>query len=128
MKNLNKDTRFWVEKDCLICQTKFWSRIKHNQKTCSAKCSGIYVAQNPNRIAKIKNTKLKKYGNESYVNPEKAKLTCVKKYGVDNASKSQAVIDKIKKSNQENFGTDWAFQSEMVKEKIKQYNIENYGV
>lgn len=125
---VKRSTKYWHETSCAVCESKFWSRIKHNQKTCSAKCSGIYVARDPNRVAKIKATKLVKYGSETYVNPEKARETCLKKYGVDNASKSQGVIDSIKSTNQLKYGVDWSFQSESTKEKIKLHNLINFNV
>jgi hypothetical protein len=125
---MQKNLKFWHETNCKICNAPFWSLIKREQKTCSAKCSGIYVARNPERIAKIKKTKLEKYGSETYVNSEKAKLTCLSKYGVDNASKSQEVLKKIQDTNQKKFGVDWVFQSEEMIEKTKLHNIKLYGV
>ncbi len=123
-----KNTKFWHEQKCAICETSFWSLIKRNQKTCSAKCSGIYVAKNPNRVAKIKQTKLEKYGSETYVNSDKAKKTCLSRYGVDNVSKSNEIREKIKKSNQEKYGVDWSFQSGEIKDKIKEKNLTTFGV
>lgn len=124
----SKNPKFWIEKPCVICATDFWSLIKRNQKTCSAKCAGKYVANNPNRIAKIKKSKKEKYGSSSYVNADKTKKTCLIKYGVDNPSKSVTIIDKIKSSNKKKYGVDWSFQSEKVKSKIKKTNIKNHGV
>ena len=128
MTDKTKNSKFWHEQPCAICNTTFWSLKKRNQKTCSAKCSGIFVAKNPSRVSKIKKTKLEKYGSETYVNSEKAKKTCLEKYGVDNASKSLDVIEKIKKSNQEKYNVDWAFQSEEVKLNITKSNLTNFGV
>lgn len=54
---------------------------------------------------KMKNTLLERYGNENYVNVDKCKETCLKKYGVENP-----------------------YQSEEIKEKIKQTMLERYGV
>ena len=125
---MQKNLKFWHETNCQICNAPFWSLIKREQKTCSAKCSGIYVARSPERIAKIKKTKLEKYGSETYVNPEKAKLTCLSKYGVDNVSKSEQVLKKIQQTNQEKFGVNWAFQSNGVIEKTKSHNIKLHGV
>lgn len=128
MTDTSKNPKFWQEQPCAICNAVFWSLKKRNQKTCSAKCSGIYVARNPQRVSKIKKTKLLKYGNEAYVNPEKAKKTCLEKYGVDNVSKSHDVIEKIKAANQEKYGVDWTFQSEEVKSNIRESNLVNFGV
>ena len=45
-------------------------------------------------INKCKNTKLKKYNNENYVNSEKAKQTCLEKYGVENVAKCEEIKNK----------------------------------
>jgi hypothetical protein len=85
----NKQNRhlYYETKVCLVCNTEFESLIYRNQKCCNAKCSGVYVAKDINRVDKIKSTKLNRYGSATYVNAEKAKLTCIEKYGVDNISK-----------------------------------------
>lgn len=123
-----KNEKYWVEKKCLVCKINFWSLIKRNQKTCSSKCSGLYVAQCPDRVEKIKLTKLKLYGSETYVNSEKAKRTCLDKYGFDNPSKSDIVKNKIIQSNQKKYGVDYSWQNEDVKKKIQNTNLERYGV
>lgn len=59
---------------------------------------------------------------------EKRKETSIKKYGVDNPSKSREVKKKVKKTNNKKFGNDWATQNESIKEKFKKTNLERYGV
>jgi hypothetical protein len=76
----------------------------------------------------MKATKLARYGSESYTNLEKAKKTCLERYGVDNPSKSVEVMNKIKAANQEKFGVDWSFQSEEVKNKITATILDRFGV
>lgn len=58
----------------------------------------------------------------------KAKETFLKKYGVDNPSKSKEVYDKVRKTNLERYGHFCSAQSEVVKEKIKATNLKKYGV
>ena len=58
----------------------------------------------------------------------KAKETFLKKYGVDNPSKSKEVYDKVKKTNLERYGHTCSAQSKLVKEKIKASNLKKYGV
>ena len=58
----------------------------------------------------------------------KAKETFLKKYGVDNPSKSKGVLAKIQKTNLERYGVECSAQSDIVKEKIKATNLEKYGV
>ena len=59
---------------------------------------------------------------------DKAKETFLKKYGVDNPSKSIEVYDKVRKTNLERYGVECSAQSEVVKEKIKASNRKKYGV
>ena len=58
----------------------------------------------------------------------KAKETFLKKYGVDNPSKSKEVYDKVRKTNLDRYGVECSAQSEVVKEKIKATNLKKYGV
>ena len=94
------------------------------QRFCGSKCQGIYSSTDKDRYIAMKKTKLEKYGDENYVNPEKCKQTCLEKYGVDNASKAEFVINKIKQTNLEKYGVEWSWMNEGVKDKIKQTNIE----
>ena len=119
---------YWEEIECLACKTKFFALKFRKRVYCSNKCSCAATANDSSRLNKIRETKLERYGNETYVNPEKAKETCKLRYGVDNASKSDIILDKIKTTNNEKYGVDWSFQLGEVKDKIKQTNLVRYGV
>lgn len=119
LKHEIPDSNFWIEKPCEHCGKLFYSLIKRNGRFCSNKCSTKVTANDANRLQKIRKTKLERYGNETFVNPEKAKKTCLKKYGTDNASKTIEVINSIKRTNREKYGADWFFQSKFGKGKIK---------
>ena len=126
--NRNNRHVHYETKKCLVCQNDFESLKSRKQKCCSAKCSGIYVSSQPNRIEKIKETKLQKYGSETYVNPEKAKKTCLKRYGVDNIFKFRDIKELIKEINLNKYGTEYSSQSDEIKDKIKNTNLKKYGV
>jgi hypothetical protein len=79
-------------------------------------------------LKQIRKTKLERYGSETYVNSEKAKQTCLKKYGVDNANKSADVVGRIKQSNFKKYGVEWTWQANDVKKKIADTIKEKYGV
>lgn len=64
---------YYIVKNCEVCNNEFESLIKRKQRFCCVKCSSQATANDKNRIDKIKSTKLKKYGSETYVNPEKSK-------------------------------------------------------
>jgi len=126
--NRNNRHVHYETKKCLVCQNDFESLKSRKQKCCSAKCSGVYVSSQPNRIEKIKETKLQKYGSETYVNPEKAKKTCLKRYGVDNIFKFRDIKELIKEINLNKYGTEYSSQSDEIKDKIKNTNLKKYGV
>ena len=126
--NNRKHYEYYEKINCVVCGKEFEALKYREQKCCSGKCSGIYVSNIPNRMKKIKATKLERHGNEMYVNPDKARETCLKKYGVDNVFKFREMKDKIKIMNLKTYGVDWTFQSPIIKEKIKMTNLERYGV
>jgi hypothetical protein len=93
-----------VKKYCKVCnsETKFLSYNRGYQIYCSKKCSN-----NDLDIIKVK--------SENY------KKTCISKYGVDNVSKSDFIIEKIKKKRSE-------LDLNFIQEKIKKTNLERWGV
>lgn len=85
-----------------------------------------------NRSAKAKETFLKKYGVD---NPSKSKEVLVKiqktnldRYGVECSAQSEVVKEKIKATNLKKYGVEYSFQAEEVKDKIKATSLERYGV
>jgi hypothetical protein len=59
---------------------------------------------------------------------EKRKETNIKKYGVDNPSKSNDIKEKVKESNMKKFGVEHAMQNKDIKNKMKETTLERYGV
>ena len=62
-----------------------------------------YGTTSPMKVESVKIkgklTKLKLYGNENYVNPEKATLTCLVKYGVERPAQNSKIFDRIKRTS-----------------------------
>ena len=58
---------------------------------------------------------------------ERTKKTCLKKYGVDNVSKSQEILDKIVKVNTKRYGTSYPMKNKEILEKSKKTCLEKYG-
>lgn len=96
---------------------------------------------------KRKQTLLYKYGDEKYNNRNKAKETCIKKYGVDNIFKSpvfqenkpKILMEKYGSNNYTNrekakitcitkYGAETFLGSEIGQQMIKDYNNTKYGV
>lgn len=58
---------------------------------------------------------------------EARKMTCLEKYGVENAAQSDSVQVKMKKTCKERYGVENAAQSEIIKEKVRKTCIKRYG-
>lgn len=58
---------------------------------------------------------------------EKKRKTCLKKYGVDNVSKVDAIKKKRTQTFIERFGVDNPWKNEQVKQKIRSTNKKRYG-
>ena len=131
---------------------------KNRCENCGKKTAGKYCRE-CRKTDKIKaiihqrkcETKLKKYGDKNYNNPEKNKQTCLdrygfeystqvpefvekskqtflRKYGVTNPNKCSSVRNKIKQTNLEKYGVEYALQLPDVIEKRINTNLEKYGV
>ena len=122
---------------CPICGKKL-SFIGKNNKMflshCSNKCK---------KLDKNVNDKWKKSCGAKGTNREKAKLTMIKKYGVENPYQIPEVINKITKTNKEKineslekqrktcllkYGTEYYMQTNEFKEQSKITSLNKYGV
>lgn len=147
----------YIKKDkegvCPICNnsTKFISIGMGYKKYCSIKCKlndpilnkqrrnkaietnlrkyGVeHISQITGFGDKVKQTKLKKYGDPNYINVKKMQDTCLKKYGNITYTGTDEYNKKYKKTCLEKYGTEHHTQFEAVKEKSKQTCLEKYGV
>jgi hypothetical protein len=141
MTDSQKNPKYWTTRKCEKCGNLFQGLISRNPRFCSNKCSAEFTANSSDRIRKIKATKLVKYGSETYVNPEKAKLTCLERYGVDNAAKTDDVKRKIVESNdydhiaevtrkrcRTEHGVEWVSNRADVKQRKIDTCRKNFGV
>ena len=113
-------------KTCGVNVVRF-NRVKYND-FCSNKCAQL----NNETRSKIKKTCLKKYGVN---NPSKSKSiqrkmrrTCLERYGTESALCSAAVRKKIKQTLVEKYGVDNSGKSDSIRKKIKQTCLKKYGV
>lgn len=117
-------------------------KSEHYEYKMSIQTSGIYKEQQENDFTEqnyietlkhqieLQNNKileLQKKLNEKSAH-EKAKETCMKKYGVDHPMKSKSVQEKTKQTNLEKYGCENPMKNEEIKEKAKRTNLERYGV
>lgn len=144
---LFKDVIKRVSKDDVIHE---YITLNKSQKQC-ADFFGIYIGMFNHLLKEynihkdvslhnelIKKSKLETYGNENYNNRDKAKETCLEKYGVDNLFKDRELM---KKSWEKSCGTEHPMKNENIKQKViskinyeethkkaKQTCLEKYGV
>lgn len=123
---------FWILhdlKDFPCCKTCGKS-LKYNVKVnvgYGQFCSNSCAQKSDITQKKIRATKKDKYGSETYNNPEKAKNTCIDRYGVSNPNKRKETRDKIKNTCIKNYGVDHNFKAKQCIEKRRQTWIKNYG-
>lgn len=76
---------------------------------------------------KARNTKIEKYGNAHYVNPNKAKETSLKKYGVENYSSLTECREKVRQTCLTRFGTATPAQNADIMQKMKDTCMQKFG-
>lgn len=90
-----------------------------------------YGDPNYRNDAKIRKTNLEKYGCENpfsnQIVKEKIRKTILEKYGVEHPAQNNDIYNKMEKTTLERYGVKNAFESEDIKKKIKKANLEKYG-
>jgi hypothetical protein len=80
---------------------------------------------------KARQTCVEKYGKEYYTQTheyaEKSKTTCIKKYGVTHPAKSEDIQVKVKDTCLKKYGYENPLSAPQIKHKIRQTNINRYG-
>ena len=104
---------------CKLCGKEYWK--KRSGGYCSIKCSM--------EARKLKY--LEKYGRVSHPssnNREKAKLTCLEKYGVENPSQIESVKKKKADTFLAHYGKTTYLLTEESKKQYKEISLQKYGV
>lgn len=115
---------------CVVCggNVKFINFKSGWRRTCCKKCSG----RDSQTKLKRQQTCIEKYGVDnaakSDIIKDKSKQTCLKRYGISNAGWTEESQKKIKNTNKERYGVDWGTQNDIIKNKIKNTCLERYGV
>jgi len=113
------------------CSNPVTEKLKKGQwkMYCSNKCRGQHNSLKSRNKAKI--TCMKNYGvehpSQSQSIKDKKKQTCITKYGVEHHLESLDIRRKITETNLERYGAEMPFANEQVKQKIKETNLEKYG-
>lgn len=93
------------------------TNLEHRGVSCSFQAADVKE--------KSKKTKIKKYGNATHNNSEKAKKTCLERFGVDNPAKSKIVQDKMKQTCMKKYGVDNVWKSRKIREIAKKKSNKN---
>lgn len=114
------------------CRNKSENRIKKIKETTLKKYGVDSISKLDEVKNKKNNTNLKKYGTKIFLKSkifkEKTKETNLKKYGYEHPIKSDIVKNKRKDNNLKKYGVDSPSKIDIVKEKIKETNLKKYGV
>ena len=129
--------RTWCNQQCQLRDKEFirkrTEKIDYSAmvKHCKESKRLLYGDENYNGREKAKQTCLERYGVETYLGSklclDQTKKTCLEKYGVENASQSPEVIDKIKHTKQKRYGDPKYTNREQIKRTcLERYGHENY--
>jgi very-short-patch-repair endonuclease len=89
--------------------------------------AGKSIQDKQEMVRRVKKTKLQKYGDPNYNNPDKTKQTCLERYGVDNVFKSKDIQKRIRDRITELFGVEYPAQSQIIITRMKHTSILKYG-
>ena len=112
---------------CKICgnRVNFHRFCNGYYSTCSSRCANIISRE------KAKQTCLERYGVEhpkkSSVVNEKTKQTCLERYGVSSFTQSNQFKEKTKQTCVEKYGTEYYLQSDDYNIKNRSTRLKRYG-
>lgn len=121
--------KFFCSHQCSVSTEEYkMLNLTNHKKSLLEKYGVEHSSQISGYANRVKKTKLERYGDENYVNIEKAKKTNLEKYGVEHYVQSKKIKEQIKQTSLKKYGVEHYTQNEAVKKKIKEINLERYGV
>lgn len=142
-KTCRKATKFknivdgYFDYCCVKCAQNSKETIEKRENTTMQKYGSKNIRNTEYYVEKTKSTKIEKYNDETYNNRNKAKLTCLKKYGVETPLQSKDIEQKRDKTNMSLFGSE-KFKSNMINKhgtdkyrnnnKAQETCLKKYGV
>lgn len=126
-KSLKKQNRVKYEFNCSLCgklSTKNLIGISF-PFICGNCCLSLAHKTEKYKL-KYEKTMVKRYGAKNYNNREKAKKTCLERYGGCGTG-SASLLEKQKNTMKEKYGCEFALQSNEFIEKTKMTKYEKYG-
>ena len=94
---------------CSSRKCKYWIELNYN-KIKETKIRNGTLCSNPEIIKKSKQTKLERYGDENFNNPEKNRETCIKN------NSNEIRVQKIYNTKLEKYGDGYYFDKEKMRE------------
>lgn len=129
VSDLTKSSESIIDVCCDICGGK--NIISYSRYNKSTSNYDIYSC-NKCKNFKTKITCIKKYGveNASQIEEvkEKKEMTCMSNYGVKNLSQSPDIMAKIRCSFLEKYGVEYPLQNNEIKQKFEETMFKNHGV
>ena len=131
-----KEKMYWLFNDlkevpkCKTCGkgTSFIDGRRGYRKFCSCRCAQL----DKEVREKLKQTMLKKYGVDNAAKSDyfqqKMKQSCLLKYGAENVFASEYGKIKLKQTMLKKYGVDNAQKNKTIAEKTKQTMLKKYGV
>ena len=123
--NMNTGYRQYCSKRCR-------AEVAFNSSAFMLKCKQTklerYGSETWNNREKCKQTKLERYGSETWNNHEKTKQTNLERYGATCPVHNQNISEQIRKSNKQKFGDECIFKTEHFKQKRVETCMKNFGV
>lgn len=92
------------------------TQVVENFKNSMKEKYGVeHALQSDEILEKSRKTKMDNHGNPTFVNPDKARKTCLEKYGVDNVRKTPQYKEKYRETCLKKYGRPHASKTEKFK-------------
>ena len=108
---------------CEVCGKEFHNNYTLNRVTCSRICSDNNKNTKQKRVDSIRETKIEKYGDPTYVNDEQGRKTKLKRYGNEYYNN----LEKQHDTNLKKYGNKVLYKTETFIEKSKETKLKKYG-
>ena len=112
--------KYWEKRVCPICNNVFYARKKYKKITCSEMCYQEYINIHKDEINKKRSkslikTNLNKSFEEKQIELEKARKTCLERYGYEKPQQSPEYRERLSKRFK---AKDWSDRSKLIKQQL----------
>lgn len=112
--------KYWEKRVCPICNNVFYARKKYKKITCSEMCYQEYInihkyEINKKRSESLIKTNSNKSFEEKQIELEKARKTCLERYGYEKPQQSPEYRERLSKRFK---AKDWSDRSKLIKQQL----------